>query len=164
MQEFFWRTEMWHPLAVHFPIALLPVATFSLFVSFFLRRERARNWQNASAGLLLLGCAGAWLAIFTGDLADGIVSRQICDPTVLKDHENASFSMTWLFTAAAVVNIVAFSRYFNDSWKKWSSYLICVLLFIGSGFLVYAGHLGATLVYQQGAGVNKPSEDCADFQ
>lgn len=164
MQESFWRTEVWHPLTVHFPIALLLAATFSLFVSFFLGKARASSWQNASAGLLLAGCAGAWLAIYTGDMADGIVSRQICDPTVLKDHENASYTMALLFTTAAGLNLVAFSRFVANSLKKWIPYLICLLLFIGSGFLVYTGHLGATLVYQQGAGVNKPSGDCADFR
>lgn len=34
---------------------------------------------------------------------------------------------------------------------------------IGSGILIYTGHLGATLVYQQAAGVHIPSEDCSEF-
>jgi uncharacterized membrane protein len=41
---------------------------------------------------------------------------------------------------------------------------------IGFGLLVaalfgvlYTGHLGASLVYQQGAGTYKPSVDCSEF-
>ncbi|WP_199898069.1 hypothetical protein [Marinilabilia salmonicolor] len=50
--------------------------------------------------------------------------------------------------------------------KKFQQILrtvIIALIITGTGFLVYAGHLGATLVYQQAAGVYTPSEDCIEF-
>ena len=31
----FWRKELWHPVIVHFPIALLLVATFFFIDAFF---------------------------------------------------------------------------------------------------------------------------------
>ena len=86
----FWRKELWHPVTVHFPIALLLVATFFLLTSFFCKSEYKKLFSNGSFILLLLGVAGAWVGIYTGDLADGIVARKLCDPTVLKDHELAA--------------------------------------------------------------------------
>jgi uncharacterized membrane protein len=164
MPEGIWRTEMWHPITVHFPIALLLAATFSFLVSFFLGDVRKRVWQKAASGLLFAGIAAAWIGIYTGDVADGIVAREICDPTVLKDHENASFTMAYLFSAATVLNLLVFTDFIKASWKKLMPYFIFILMAIGSCYLIYTGHLGATLVYQQGAGVIKPTEDCIDFQ
>ena len=92
----FWRKELWHPVTVHFPIALLLVATFFLLTSFFCKSEYKKLFSNGSFILLLLGVAGAWVGIYTGDLADGIVARKLCDPTVLKDHELAAQTMTYL--------------------------------------------------------------------
>ena len=164
MPDFFWRAEMWHPVTVHFPIALLLAATFSFLVSFFLSGLRRKSWQQAAIGVLFAGIAGAWVGIYTGDVADGIVARKICDPTVLKDHENASFMMAWLFSAATVLSVLLMTNHTPASWRKLLSYLILVLMIAGSGYLVYTGHLGATLVYNQGAGVNMPAEDCSGFE
>lgn len=155
----FWRTEVWHPLSVHFPIALLVTAFLFKLLDLFLAGQ---TWNKAGSLLLLLGTLGAWIAIYTGNLADGIVSRQICDPTVLKDHENASFTVAWLFTVAAFINFAGLVA-FLKSYKRLLKMVVFVLMFVGSGFLVYTGHLGATLVYQQGAGVYKPSGDCLEF-
>ena len=159
-----WRTELWHPISVHFPIALLLGATISFFVSFFRRDGAGKQWRNAANGMLLTGCAAAWIAIYTGDLADGIVSRTLCDPTVLKAHELASFTMVYLFSSATIVNLITFTSFIRVSWKKEMHYVVFVLMITGSGYLVYTGHLGASLVYEQGAGVNKPSADCAGFE
>ena len=104
----FWRKELWHPVTVHFPIALLLVATFFLLTSFFCKSEHKKLFSNGSFILLLLGVAGAWVGIYTGDLADGIVARKLCDPTVLKDHELAAQTMTYLFTGAGVIYVLFF--------------------------------------------------------
>lgn len=154
----FWRTEVYHPLSVHFPIALLLIA--SLFKAVGLWSSKL-TWSHGGRILLALGVIGIWIAIYTGDLADGIVSRQLCDPTILKTHENYAYITAWLFSGALILDlIVAFTEFL----KKKAIFLIIVLLMLtGSGFLTYVGHLGAELVYQQAAGVNVPSEDCAGF-
>jgi len=156
----FWRTEVWHPLSVHLPIALLLMA--SLFKIFGLR-GRPAYLQPAGTSLLLIGALGAWVAVYTGNLADGVVTRQICDPTVVKAHQNASLTMAWLFTAATVADVTVMAG-FVDKYKSLFKALVVVLMLVGSGFLLYTGHLGATLVYQQGAGVHQPAEDCREFE
>src|SRR4051812_45144368 len=101
----FMRTEVWHALSVHFPIALLVFGTLTMIISFFIKCDKKGAWRNAANGLLYVGTVAAWISIYTGNFAEGIVSRKICDPTILKDHEIAAQSTTYLFTAAAVLSL-----------------------------------------------------------
>ena len=154
----FWRTEVYHPLSVHFPIVLLLIATLFRIIGLWSSRI---TWDQGGRLLLILGVIGVWIAVYTGDLADGIVSRQLCDPTVLKDHENMAFTTAWIFTAALFLD---FLRRFVEFFKNRVVSIILVLLMVtGSGTLTFVGHLGAELVYQQAAGVNVPSDDCSEF-
>lgn len=160
----FMRAEVWHALSVHFPIAILPVATITVIISFFVAKENRWSWQMAATLLLFAGCLSAWLAIYTGNVADGVVARKICDPTVLKDHELAGQMTTYLFTAAAGLLGLSVSNVAMTRLRSLSFYLAVVLMLAGSGYLVYAGHVGATLVYEQGAGVKNHEVDCSEYQ
>lgn len=156
----FWRTEVFHPLSVHFPIALLIVATIFKAAALKFKKDL---WVQGGSLLLYVGTITAWIAIYTGDLADGIVSRAICDPTILKAHEENAYVMAWLFSAATVIDVILWIRRLPIK-KIFLEVAFVLLMLIGSGFLIYVGHLGAELVYQQGAGVYVPSGDCAEFE
>ena len=160
----FMRPEVWHALSVHFPIALLPVATITMLISFFLNEKNRRGWQIAAALILAAGAVMAWVAIYTGGIADGIVARKICDPTVLKDHEIAGQTMTYIFTGAVAFTMLFFSNLLKSSLKKFALYAAFVLMVVGTGYLVYTGHVGASLVYEQGAGVKNHSVDCSEYE
>jgi uncharacterized membrane protein len=160
----FWHKELWHPVTVHFPIALLLVATFFLMISFFCKAEYKRFFSSGSLALLILGVGGAWVGIYTGDLADGVVARKLCDPTVLKDHELAAETMTYLFTGAAVIYVFFYFGLFKSRLQLVLPYIIFACMLAGSVFLVRAGHLGALIVYQQGGGVYKHAVDCDEFK
>lgn len=159
----FWRTEVWHPLSVHFPIVLLLVGTLAYLFSLLLKNQKQQMWDYFSRFLLVAGTVAAWIAIYTGGLADGIVSRKICDPTVLKSHETSAYTLSILFSIAVVLLFVQdFS--FPKIARKFVQLLIVGLLLTGSGYLFYTGHLGASVVYQQGGGVYHPSPNCQEFE
>lgn len=155
----FWRTEVYHPLFAHFPIALLLMGTF---FKIFALWGKGKFLASPGTILLITGTIGGWITIYTGNLADGIVSRTLCDPTVLKDHENAAYLMIWLFTVALLIDVVYLFNLVKLK-KQLANFLVVLILMTGSGYLAYVGHLGATLVYQQAAGVNIPSKNCAEF-
>ena len=160
-----WRTELWHPMVVHFPIVLLLGATLLWFVSIFFNDDQKSFLKKTSRLSLWLGVGSAWLAIYTGTLADAIVVRDLCDPTVLEDHENAAYTIGTIFTVAIFLDVATLS-FLKDNlpFKKILEWGIIVLLLIGSGYVGYTAHLGATLVYQQGAAVYVPSESCSEFE
>lgn len=155
----FWRTEVLHPLFVHFPIALLLMATIFKLSAIW---GKGKFLDLPGSILLIIGTVGGWIAIYTGNLADGIVSRTICDPTILKAHENHGYTMIWLFTTALLIDFLYQFNFFKYK-IAWAKVIIILLLITGSGFLVYVGHLGAQLVYQQAAGVYVPTSNCAEF-
>jgi uncharacterized membrane protein len=158
-----WRTEVWHALSVHFPIVLLSLSSlFFLIILPFIRRNKAQ-WVLMASIMLYLGTITAWVAIYTGGLADGIVSRQICDPTVLKSHENAAYIMGWIFTSASLLEL-ALQFKLLEKIRKFVRAVSLLLLLAGLAYVAYTGHLGASLVYQQGAGVYHPTENCSEFQ
>lgn len=99
----FWRTEVFHPLSVHFPIALLFIALLFKSMALFSRKE---SFSLGGSILLVLGVMGSWIAIYTGDLADGVVARTLCDPTILKDHENYAYTTAWICISFGFVNLV----------------------------------------------------------
>ena len=154
----FWRTEVFHPLSVHFPIVLLLLATLFKLIGLWSYKN---TWDHGGRFLLILGVIGVWISIYTGDLADGIVSRQLCDPTVLKEHENFAYTTAWIFSIALILELL--TRYIDLIKTRIVSVVLVLLMISGSVTLAYVGHLGAELVYQQAAGVNVPTEDCAEF-
>ena len=154
----FWRTEVYHPLSVHFPIVLLLMATLFRLIGLW---SSKLTWEQGGRLLLILGVIGVWVAVYTGDLADGIVSRELCDPTILKDHENFATATAWIFSAALLLDLLI--KYIDKLKRKLFSIILVILMLVGSGTLAYVGHLGAQLVYQQAAGVYVPSEDCSEF-
>jgi uncharacterized membrane protein len=160
----FWRKELWHPVTVHFPIALLLVATFLLIISFFFKAQTKKTLLNSFVILLILGVIGAWVGMYTGDIADGVVSRKICDPTILKEHEVAAETMTYVFTAAAVVQLSLYFSVLPLFLTRILPFVVLTCMLAGSVFVVRTGHLGASVVYHQGGGVYKHTIDCDEFE
>lgn len=155
-----WRTEVLHALSVHLPLVSLMLATLFFLVALILKKF----WlKKASGALLIIGTIGAWITMLTGDAADGIVSRSLCDPTVLKTHENFASLTTILFTVASVVYILQALIDWGVKIKLIFHVIMGLLMVVGTVTLMYVGHLGASLVYQQGAGTHQPSEDCSEF-
>lgn len=137
------RTESWHPLVVHFPIVLLLVATVFKLIFVFKKRE---VWDLGGSYLLFAGVITAWIAVYMSSLADAVVVRNLCDPIVLENHENMAYILSILLTVTLVLDIF---------WRLMSKFKIVIMqttiiivMMSGTGFLIYAGHLGASLVYQ----------------
>jgi uncharacterized membrane protein len=160
-----WRVELLHPLLVHFPIALLIVGAGLRFAGAL--RHRFPVVAPVLPGariILLLGTLGAWAAVYTGTLADAAVARTLCDPTVVEAHERWAYWVAGLFTTAVAVDgLLWWSD--PDRWiRRALIALLAGCLLAGSATLLYVGHLGAQLVYQQGAAVYDPGPDCAAFE
>ncbi|AWV88331.1 DUF2231 domain-containing protein [Bradymonas sediminis] len=158
------RVEMFHPVVVHFPIVLLLCGTIARLIGEFVASDGVLGFlKPAGRAALLVGAALAWLAVFTGDLADGEVSRMLCDPRVKQSHEDLAYVVGYIFSAAILVDLGA--AYFKAQGRLRVGLTVAVLLACigGSGLMGYVGHLGGQLVYQQAAGVYHPTPECTEF-
>lgn len=170
-----WRTEVWHPLSVHLPIVALSLGTGLWLLGRVLgRRARFAFLLPAGRLLLVLGVLGAWGAVYTGSLADGVVGRTLCDPTVAKLHEQLAWATALTFSAALALDMLLFVGLLGVGgrgrilgrrpWRQAVTGLVATAMLGGTGMLVYAAHLGGTLVYQQAAAVYRPAADCRAFE
>jgi uncharacterized membrane protein len=158
-----WRTELWHPLSVHFPIAILSLAAVvGITYLLFKKRDFAPYLRFTLSLLLCCGVALFWIAFYTGQEAYSVVVRQICDPRVLKNHLFWAYISGASFSLAAVLDIIV--RSISLRINNWLIYASVVLMLGGTVCIAYVGHLGARLVYQQAAGVYQPSENCIEFE
>ena len=128
-----WRTELLHPLFVHFPIALLIIAAIVIVIY---RLNLIPKWNSrlafSSLILLIPGTILAWISVYTGTLADSVVGREVCDPTVLEDHERFAYITAYLFTGVTVIEIVLqkWKHTFFESKKKLKKFLSVISLIL----------------------------------
>jgi uncharacterized membrane protein len=113
--------------------------------------------------LLFLGVGFSWIAVWTGNLAEDIVNRVICDPTITHTHETLSLWASALFSVAAALEIAALWKKFYRR-RRWLSAAAIVLMVTATLFLGRAAHLGKSLIHQQGAAVYHPSPECREFE
>ncbi len=158
-----WRVELIHPFVIHIPIALLIFGSLFWIVSLWLHKRY--DFLRPSARLLLfIGTMGAWIAVYTGSLADAEVVRSLCDPTVVENHEWFAYTVGFLFTTFVIVEWLSVKGYLEFLGKRFLHLGLAILLIAGCGFLAYVGHLGSKLVYQQSAAVYQPTEGCVEFE
>lgn len=162
------RAELWHPLTIHFPIGLLIVGTLLriLGVAF----QRRLLFLDASRLIIFLGTLSAWVAWYTGGIAEEEVNSKLCDPTLTHLHGDYAFYVTLIFSTVAIIDIAAYfgrTRGITSLWSlssKTANVLLVLICAAGAGLLGYVGHLGAGLTYNQAAGVYVPSPQCTEFE
>ena len=100
--------------------------------------------------MLFIGVLSGWVAIYTGELAYDIEVRKICDPEVLQEHQWWGYAS--LITYSIALALIIGYRFMPKKFLSLARSFLLLLLAAGLVGLFYTGHLGASLVYQQGAG------------
>ncbi|MFH0894374.1 MAG: DUF2231 domain-containing protein [Bacteroidota bacterium] len=131
-----------HPMVVHFPIALLIVGFLYEAISVFFCKEH--KLSKAGMWLIILGTLGAWAAYFTGEyFTDEMTGAR---GELKESHE--LFAKIVMYTMLAVS---ALRIWIN--WKKMESgnmkWVMLVLMLAMAACVGYTGFLGGSLVYDQ---------------
>jgi uncharacterized membrane protein len=174
------RIELLHPLITHFPIALLfNAGLVRLLILIFHKRQWVGHLRSIYFWSLIVGTAGLFAAYFSGEQAEHVVESLICDPEVIEDHEDFG-KLTILFSSLTIAFafVVAMmnrrrehtSKAFDATSGNRKSSIqqaftgIELFALVGAlSALSYASHLGASLVYLQGAGYHQtPDPKCKD--
>ena len=133
-----------HPLVVHFPIALLLVATVIEIVNLVLKKD---DLSKTGTVLFVLGVISGLVTLVTGDGAEEFAfdnwGKGIFDTVEL--HSLLAGISVILFAIVAVVKL--FGKRFKLN-KNLITALVIVFSIAGSTTLAITGHLGGKIVYQ----------------
>lgn len=136
-----------HPLLVHFPIALLIAALLFDAITWVWKRE---SFTEAGFGIQVLAVLGAVVAVLSGNQAEEAVEHLPGIHEVLELHERLGQVLLW--AGLAVIALRIFMR-----WRRWEgrgAKGVLVVLSLGLAVLVgVTGFYGGRLVYEFGAGV-----------
>jgi uncharacterized membrane protein len=150
----------YHPIIVHFAIALLILGVIFRWVSL---TGRAPFTGPAAATLLILGTVGAYLAVHSGTDAHGPVERIPGVRQAVMDHEDAGHWARNVFLIVALLEIIALVA------KKRSVQIARVALWgsavvgiFGFAAILKAADKGGDLVYSYAGGVGIRSGDTTD--
>jgi len=139
----------WHPVVVHFAIALLTTAAGALIVSYFARAVSVRTLA-ATLGTwnLYLGAAAGLIAAFSG-LAAAFASQ--CHGTAALHAVSLHFR--WGLLTVLLFVLVAIGRLAHRQSDAPPSTALATLLGLGLVCLCITGYLGGQNVYAHGIGV-----------
>ncbi len=140
----------WHPLVVHFPLALILTAAVLLAAARLLRRESlAAVVATVGTWNLCLGAVAALFALATG--LGAVLDLQVTPAVRLA----ISVHMKWaMFTSLALL-LLAVWRGAGTAPQSRPSWLFLVVLWAASAALVATGYHGGENVYRFGVGVEQ---------
>lgn len=132
---------LFHPLFVHFPIALL---VLGFGVGLCSMNRRAPAWFGPAApATLAAGTLFLWVVLGLGLLAERTAPHVPLAWQVMLAHKRAAFATTAVFTAVTAASLFTGGRHRGWVLAGWALGLVC---------LVLTAHFGATLVYTYGVG------------
>lgn len=129
-----------HPMMVHFPIALLVVGFLSDLLSVFFKNQ---CFPKAGFYLQLLGTLGVIASFATGDWFTGWQSFTGATKNAFELHEHAAVLTLWISIAALLFRIFVILMKRTNTWLKWIVLLLCFLTVVAIG---RTGFFGGDLV------------------
>jgi uncharacterized membrane protein len=140
----------WHPLVVHFPLALILIATPLLLAARLLRSETMAS-TAAVVGTWNL-CLGAIAAVFA--LATGLAAVLDLDVGAAARHA-ISLHMKWAMLSTLVLVLLAVWRGAGTAQESRPSWVFVIVLLAAAAALVVTGYRGGQNVYEFGVGVKR---------
>ena len=142
--------ESFHPLIVHFPIALLLTALALEVAALFLKREDLRR---ASLWNLTLGTVGAAVAVATGLHAESVARHSFEIWQIMELHERLGITTLILGLTATTLR---WSR--RDRLTPRARVLALALMSLMAATISFGAYLGGRMVYEFGVGQHRNTE------
>lgn len=145
----------WHPILVHFPIALLPAAAVLIAMALILRKQ-ANTLNLAALVVMTMGMIGMVLAFSSGEAAEEFAPESPVIHALVEQHEHAAEDARLaflLFTAAFGVYALAAWRLTKPAARPWitAAGVLYLLAYAAPNImLMNAAHLGGKLVHVEG--------------
>ena len=144
----------WHPILVHFTIALLSVS-----VVLFLAESFVRKWKlhiqlvTVARWNLWLGSLAAIATVIAGfDAFNSVAHGSEAQHLAMLDHRNWALSTAALFIVLAIWSLSSSLRGKAD-FRRSKNLVFVSLMAVAGLMLTATGYKGAELVYRHGLGV-----------
>lgn len=138
----------WHPVFVHFTVALLSTSVGLYVVSAFINQDKLKNQCHTVARWnLWLGMAITVVTLLTGWYAYNTVAHDEPSHLAMTDHRN------WALITAGVFFLLSVWSVFQHRKKKVVSHYLTVGLVIAFVLLASTAWRGGEVVYRYGLGV-----------
>jgi len=134
------ETSHFHPMVVHFPIALLIVGFVTDFVGMIIKKEK--GFTKTGTYLLIIGVIGSLAAYLTGEFFTKEYEGNLSELKEL--HEIISKIAVFTAISVAVIRLYIIHKKKDNTNLKW---FVFTLYFITVIFIAYSGYLGGSLVY-----------------
>lgn len=144
-----------HPIAVHLPIGIL-LAVPALIIVGMIWKKNAQGFAFASLVLMILGTAGIYVAVESGEAAAQLAIGPPAVSAVIHHHEelaeatSLTFTILTLVYAALIVIPLAFRREMPTGLRIGLQAIFLVLYMGGATLLANTGHWGGVLVHEYG--------------
>ncbi|MEI8022695.1 MAG: DUF2231 domain-containing protein [Actinomycetota bacterium] len=152
-----------HPLLVHVPIVLIPLAAITAIIS--IHKKYRREMLLVTAAMAVIGAAFLFLAAGAGESLQHDLprSRSIHEHAELGDKSQGPTAVFAFAAVGAVLSLEASRRKFEYKGKslpKWSATALLALTVVGgvaaTVAVSQAGHSGAKSVWESRLAEKKP--------
>ncbi len=148
---FQYEIPVWHPLAVHFPLALILVAAGVTVVWSF---RGTAYWRRCALLLFTLGMAGALVAYQTGEAMEEQAEGTPIVEELVGMHEDAA-RYTLFATGATLLALAGLSVWLerrttlerNPKDPLAVRIALAVAALLAATLVTWTGHIGATMVW-----------------
>jgi len=138
----------WHPLLVHFTIALLSISVlFFVIQKPLYETEIGDNFNIFARYSLFMGVLISILTLVAGWFAFNSVDHDTPSHLAMIDHR------FWAIITFTVFAVAAIWLALSSEMRETVSILFIVVMLIGGALLFTTGYKGAELVYKHGLGV-----------
>lgn len=133
-------TSHFHPMIVHFPVALITVGFLADVLSLLFKKEQCLS--KAGYYLMILGALSAIAAFLTGEFFTAEMTGAASE--VKENHEIFAKITMYVIGIAAIIRIFITIQKRENSKLKWLIFALYAIAMIAVGI---TGFLGGTLVY-----------------
>jgi uncharacterized membrane protein len=143
------KIYLWHPVFVHFSVALLFVATLFYVLAIIVRgRPIAQQWVVVAQWNLWLGIGLTGLTVLFGWLAFNSVNHDDAAHELMLAHRN------WALATTVIFAILALWSLWDRKEKRYLSWVFGALMILASCSLLATALRGGDLVYGHGLAVS----------